>query len=206
VVRARPRRRHPLESGGQLTGGGALWCSVQIWRAPLSGGPGPLLNSLLLGCSLLLVVGPWTRPPPPPPHAPPPPPPPPPRSQVASTISHQMSDVTKRAHPTRLGRPSSVGSFAPPPGHPAAGRWAVCVSRVVPVLPLLLCTRPARARPSIGGDWGSKVKAPLLPLRASSRLPWSAERVSPPGAGALECGNRRLPSDWLIRPSGPKSR
>jgi hypothetical protein len=34
-----------------------------------------------------------------------------------------------------------------PPGHPTAGR---CV-RVVPVLPLLLCTRPARARPSIGG-------------------------------------------------------
>jgi hypothetical protein len=35
-----------------------------------------------------------------------------------------------------------------PPGHPAARR---CV-RVVPVLPLLLCTRPARARHSVGGQ------------------------------------------------------
>jgi hypothetical protein len=35
-----------------------------------------------------------------------------------------------------------------PPGHPAAG-WCF---RFVSVLPLLLCTRPARARPSIGGQ------------------------------------------------------
>jgi hypothetical protein len=34
-----------------------------------------------------------------------------------------------------------------PPGHPTAGRCG----RVVPVLPLLLCTRPARAQPSVGG-------------------------------------------------------
>jgi hypothetical protein len=51
----------------------------------------------------------------------------------------------------------------PPPGHPAARR---CV-RVVPVLPLLLCTRPARARPSIGGQ--SSTPAPR-------QLPWSPPR------------------------------
>jgi hypothetical protein len=49
-----------------------------------------------------------------------------------------------------------------PPGHPAARR---CV-RVVPVLPLLLCTRPARARPSIGGQ---------SPTPAPRQLPWSVE-------------------------------
>jgi hypothetical protein len=43
---------------------------------------------------------------------------------------------------------SSVGSLAPPPGHPTAGRCG----RVVPVLPLLLCTRPTRAWPSVGGQ------------------------------------------------------
>jgi hypothetical protein len=42
------------------------------------------------------------------------------------------------------------------------------------------------------------VKAPLL-LRASSRGVL-------PGAGALEYGNRRLSTSWLIKPSGPKSR
>jgi hypothetical protein len=45
-----------------------------------------------------------------------------------------------------------------------AGRWAVR-RRVMPVLPLLLCTYSPRARLAFG--WGSKVKAPL-PLRASS--------------------------------------
>ncbi len=50
-----------------------------------------------------------------------------------------------------------------PPGHPAAGR---CV-RVVPVLPLLLCTRPARARPSVGGQ---------SPTPAPRQLPWSPPR------------------------------
>jgi hypothetical protein len=52
-----------------------------------------------------------------------------------------------------------------PPGHPAARR---CV-RVVPVLPLLLCTRPARARPSIGGQ--SPTHAPR-----QRQLPWSPPR------------------------------
>jgi hypothetical protein len=63
---------------------------------------------------------------------------------------------------------SSVGSLAlsTPPGHPTAGR---CV-RVVPVPPLLLCTRPARARPSIGGQ--SSTPAPR-------QLPWPVE--SSPG-------------------------
>jgi hypothetical protein len=51
-----------------------------------------------------------------------------------------------------------------PPGHPTAGR---CV-RVVPVLPLLLCTRPARARPSIGGQ---------RPTPAPRQLPWSPPRA-----------------------------
>ena len=50
-----------------------------------------------------------------------------------------------------------------PPGHPAARR---CV-RVVPVLPLLLCTRPARARPSVGGQ---------SPTPAPRQLPWSPPR------------------------------
>jgi hypothetical protein len=60
---------------------------------------------------------------------------------------------------------SSVGSLAPPPatGHPAARR---CV-RVVPVLPLLLCTRPARARPSVGGQ---------SPTPAPRQLPWGPPR------------------------------
>jgi hypothetical protein len=61
---------------------------------------------------------------------------------------------------------SSVGSLAPPPpGHPAAGRCG----RVVPVLPLLLCTLPARARPSVGGQ-----STPPAPRQ----LPWSPP---PPG-------------------------
>jgi hypothetical protein len=51
-----------------------------------------------------------------------------------------------------------------PPGHPTAGR---CV-RAVPVLPLLLCTRPARARPSIGGQ---------SPTPAPRQLPWSPPRA-----------------------------
>jgi hypothetical protein len=46
---------------------------------------------------------------------------------------------------------SPVGSLAlgTPPGHPTTG-W--CGRGVVPVPPLLLCTRPARARPSVGGQ------------------------------------------------------
>jgi hypothetical protein len=63
----------------------------------------------------------------------------PPRSQVPS-------NVIKIAHATRLSRP--FGLQHPPPGHPAAG-WC---GRVVPVLPLLLCTRPTRAWPSVGGQ------------------------------------------------------
>jgi hypothetical protein len=53
------------------------------------------------------------------------------------------------------------------PGRPAAGRCGRVVP--VPVLPpLLLCTRPARARPSIG-DWGSKPpsRSALAPLGSS---------------------------------------
>jgi hypothetical protein len=53
---------------------------------------------------------------------------------------------------------SSVGSLvlslSTPPGHPAPRGSAVCACRAssTPVLPLLLCTRPARARPSVGGQ------------------------------------------------------
>jgi hypothetical protein len=56
---------------------------------------------------------------------------------------------------------SSVGSLAHTPGHPTAG-WC---GRVVSVLPLLLCTRPARARLSVGGQ------SPPPVLRASSLAP-----------------------------------
>jgi hypothetical protein len=100
--------------------------------------------------------------------SPPTPPPPPVRK------CHQMSSKDHIQDPSNSAG-SSVGSvvLSNPPGHPAAGR--ACV-RVVPVLPLLLCTRPARSRPSIG------VKAPL-PLRASSRGVL-------PGAGALEYGKQ----------------
>ena len=55
-----------------------------------------------------------------------------------------------------------------PPGHPTAGRCVLCV-RVVPVLPLLLCTRPARARPSVGGE---------SPTPAPRQLPWSPPRLA----------------------------
>jgi hypothetical protein len=59
-----------------------------------------------------------------------------------------------------------------PPGHGPPRGWAVLPCRAsagtqYAVPPLLLCTRPARARPSIGG-LRLGVKAPL-PLRASSR-------------------------------------
>jgi hypothetical protein len=51
------------------------------------------------------------------------------------------------------------------PAYPAAGR---CV-RVVPVPPLLLCTRPARARLLIGGQ---------SPTPAPRQLPWAHQRQS----------------------------
>ena len=58
---------------------------------------------------------------------------------------------------------SSVGSLAPPRATPRLGGDV----RVVPVLPLLLCTRPARARPSVGGQ---------SPTPAPRQLPWSPPR------------------------------
>jgi hypothetical protein len=62
---------------------------------------------------------------------------------------------------------SSIGSLAPPPRAtrpPTAGRCG----RVVPVLPLLLCTRPARACPSVG--WGSTPpsRSALAPVESPS--------------------------------------
>jgi hypothetical protein len=74
------------------------------------------------------------------------------------------------------------------PGHPTAGRCG----RVVPVPPLLLCTRPARACPSVGGQIP-------LPLRASSH------GVLPGGPNTLSVSSAfspRLP----FRPRGTKSR
>jgi hypothetical protein len=59
---------------------------------------------------------------------------------ASATKCHQKSSANSAG--------SSVGSLSPPPGHPTAGRCG----RVVTVPPLLLCTRPARARPSIGGQ------------------------------------------------------
>jgi hypothetical protein len=79
---------------------------------------------------------------------------------------HQMPYVIKRAHATRLGRPLGLITH---PGYPAAGRRG----RVVPVPPLLLCTRPARARPSIGGQ-SPPSRSALAPVGSSL-----------PGAGAL---------------------
>jgi hypothetical protein len=76
--------------------------------------------------------------------------------QFASAIRcHQKSTCNSAG--------SSVGSLAPPRGHPTARRCG----RVVPALPLLLCTRPARARPSVGGQ--SPPPAPRL-------LPWGPPR------------------------------
>jgi hypothetical protein len=64
---------------------------------------------------------------------------------------------------------SPVGSLAPPRATPRLGRrrGGVCVS-CQPVPPLLLCTRPARARPSIGGQ---------SPTPAPRQLPWSPPRA-----------------------------
>jgi hypothetical protein len=52
-----------------------------------------------------------------------------------------------------------------PPGHPTAGRCG----RVVPVRPLLLCTRPARARPS-AGDQSPPSRSALAPVGSSLGL------------------------------------
>jgi hypothetical protein len=54
-----------------------------------------------------------------------------------------------------------------PPDHPAAGRWRVRVVHCRTSTSLLLCTRPARARPSIGGQ---------SPTPAPRQLPWSPPR------------------------------
>jgi hypothetical protein len=95
-------------------------------------------------------------------------------------------------------------ALSTPPGHPAAGR---CV-RVVPVLPLLLCTRPARARPSIG------VKAPL-PLRASSRgvLPGAPNALSVSSVFhprlslvAHSSSSRQNEIDTIVVPRSPRHR
>jgi hypothetical protein len=80
----------------------------------------------------------------------------------------------------------------PHPGHPAAGRC----DRVVPVLPLLLCTRPARARPSVGGQ----SPPPALPLRASSR------GVALPGAGALAGCRTPIQPACFTKAAAPKSK
>ena len=83
---------------------------------------------------------------------------------------------------------SSVGSLAPPRATPRLG--GVYVSCQYFPCSFVLALR------ELGLRLGVKAQ---LPLRASSRGVL-------PGAGALEYGNRRLSSDWLIKPSGPKSR
>jgi hypothetical protein len=84
---------------------------------------------------------------------------------------------------------SSVGSLAPPRAStPRLG--GVCVSCQYFACSFVLALRELGLR--LG------VKAPL-PLRASSRGVL-------PGPGALEYGNRRLSTSWLIRPRGSKSR
>jgi hypothetical protein len=101
----------------------------------------------------------------------------PPTPTFASAIQCHQKSTSNSAG-------SSVGSLAPPRATPRLGGVYVSCQCQYLVLPLLLCTRPARARPSIGGQR----QAPL-PLRASSR-------GVPPGPGALEYGNRRLSTSW----------
>jgi hypothetical protein len=114
--------------------------------------------------------------------------PPPP---FASAIKCQQKSTSK------AGAGSSGGSLAHTPGHPAAGR---CV-RVVPVLPLLLCTRPARPRPSTGGQ---------SPTPAPRQLPWSPPRAwHPRRLAALQfsrfafravCAKSRLETMYCLEP------
>jgi hypothetical protein len=82
---------------------------------------------------------------------------------------------------------SSVGSLvlslSTPPGHPAARRSVRAVCRASTSLAPLYSPCASSAF-----GWGSTPNA-QLPLRASA-----SSRGVLPGAGALECGNRRLPS------------
>jgi hypothetical protein len=91
-----------------------------------------------------------------------------------------------------------------PPGHPAARR---CV-RVVPVLPLLLCTRSARARPSVGGQ---------SPTPAPRQLPWSPPRawcscrlaaLSKPAVTriCISCSLRQIEIETAVVPRSPRHR
>jgi hypothetical protein len=84
---------------------------------------------------------------------------------------------------------SSVGSLAPPRATPRLG--GVCVSCQCLPCSFVLALR------ELGLRLGVKAQLPLRARRS---------RGVPPGPGALEHGNRRLSSSWLIRPSGPKSR
>jgi hypothetical protein len=95
-------------------------------------------------------------------------PPLPPRSQVPSNAIMPYAICHQKSTSNSAGSP--VGPLAPPPPGPPRGwgwgHWGwgggAAVCRVVvpvassastsPLLPLLLCTRPARARPSVGGQ------------------------------------------------------
>ena len=103
---------------------------------------------------------------------------------------HQPSAIRCHQKSTSNSAGSPVGRWvlSTPPGHPAARRRV----RVVPVLPLLLCTRPARARPSIGGQ---------SPTPAPRQVPWS-----PPRAGALAGYRTRISTSWLTKAAASKSR
>jgi hypothetical protein len=82
------------------------------------------------------------------------------------TPSRSQVQRTTRCHQKNTGNSagSPVGSLAPPPGHPTAGRCG----RVVPVPPLLLCSFVPALLREPGLRLGLGVKAPL-PLHASSR-------------------------------------
>jgi hypothetical protein len=111
------------------------------------------------------------------PHPPHPSPPPGPRGcRGGQGVSPQFPGVplpVRKCHQMSSKEHIQLGLvvrwvLSTPPGHPTAGRCGL----VVPVLPLLLCTRPARARPSVGGQ-----SPPPAPLYSS--------RGVLPGAGPL---------------------
>jgi hypothetical protein len=105
------------------------------------------------------------------------------RCHQKSTSNVQLGWVVRWA----LSKPP----LAPPPGPPRGS--AVCTCRARTSL-LLLCTRPARARPSIGGQ---------SPTPAPRQLPWSPPR---PGALAGYGYRTRISTCWLTSARAAKSR
>jgi hypothetical protein len=102
--------------------------------------------------------------------------------------SQVPSDVIKRAHTTRLGRPLGVGSLAPPRATPRLGGATVSCQ-------CLPCSFVLALR-ELGLRLG--VKAPL-PLRASSRGVL-------PGAGALAGYRTPIQPVCFTKAAAPKSK